>query len=147
MPESLSVLRKIICLHKEILFLPRHLVSHLKMHNSNTQTADSADSSDCFLETRSKKSLREFAFLFIAQTPNLPNAHIRYSCIRSQGHLSGCGEEEGRHRSSGTGFLGRQNKTCQELLSGLQGSHSWLQSVCSAVLAGTCQGCSVILPD
>lgn len=55
MPESLSVLRKIICLHKEIIFLPRHFASHLKMHNSSTQTADSADSSGCFLDTRSKK--------------------------------------------------------------------------------------------
>lgn len=42
-----------------MLFLPRCLASHLKMHSSNTQTAESADSSGCFLNTRSRKSLRE----------------------------------------------------------------------------------------
>lgn len=108
MPESLSVLRKIICFCKEILFLPRRLASHLKMHNSNTQTADSADSSGCFLDTRSEKvSEKRICNPFHSPDNKSSKRSYQMQLHEKSGTLLWLGGRKGERKIFGHGIFGQ----------------------------------------
>lgn len=118
-------------------FLPTHLASRLKKHDSKTQTIQSAHT-DGYFQTSEKR------ICISAHSPGTdppPGTDVRGVCATT-GDPYLWWDSRGQ-RASHMGLLVGQSKTCQEVPSGLQGCHSLQQSV----LAEARQGCDVTLPD